>query len=71
MRLTQAAFNTSGGVANANIRKTRKFNVLIDAFNGDINLTGSDLQGVFAPVKYNFSTMDTLTLEGPIGRDFI
>ena len=53
LRLTQAAFNTSGGVANATVRRSRRFNVVIDAFNGDINLTGSDHQGVFTPTKYN------------------
>jgi hypothetical protein len=42
LRLTQAAFNTSGGIANATIRRSRRFNVVIDAFNGDVNLTGSD-----------------------------
>ena len=58
-------------MANATVRRSRRFNVVIDAFNGDINLTGSDPQGVFSPAKYNLSTMDSMTLDRPLGRDFI
>jgi hypothetical protein len=40
-------------------RRSRRFNVLIDAFNNEVNVTPSNDKGVFSPARNNLSTINT------------
>lgn len=45
-------------MSTAEARRSRRFNVLIDAFNNEVNVTPSNEKGIFSPVRNHLSTMN-------------